>query len=366
MSLIINLINFKKIRYTVSNLLNYPTRKNIRYFWNLGRGLGIILVVQIITGILLTFYYTPSSNEAFRRSDFVGREVFGGYLLRILHLNGASVYFFCLYLHISRGVFYSRFSQSKTWSSGVIIYLISMGIAFLGYVLPWGQISFWGASVITNLVATIPILGPTLVLWVWGGFNVNNATLSMFFSLHYILPLFISVIILIHIFFLHEYGRTTPQKTHREVAKISFGEYFLTKDMLNIPPLVFFYSLTFFGPWVLGDPENWIPADPIKRPVHIQPEWYFLFAYAILRSVPNKLGGVICLLLRVLVLFLLPAQGDWEPKKGRIHTIVLRFLLVVFISLTWLGGCGVEDPFILVGQIYSIIYFLVFGLFIML
>lgn len=241
---------------------------------------------------------------------------------------------------------------------------MSIGIAFLGYVLPWGQISFWGASVITNLVATIPVIGPSLVLWVWGGFNVNNATLSLFFSLHYLLPLVLMVIILAHIFFLHEQGRLTPQKIHNRLGKISFGEYFVTKDLLNIPLLLIFYALTFLSPWALGDPENWIPADPIKSPVHIQPEWYFLFAYAILRSVPNKLGGVICLLLRVCILFVLPLQGTLEQRNSRIQLVVLGFFGVTFLSLTWLGGCGVEAPFIIIGQFYRLFYFFILGLFI--
>lgn len=321
-------------------------------------------MAQILTGFLLTFYFVPHATESFFRSDFIGRELDGGYTLRILHLNGASLFFFFIYCHIARGLFYNRPGQTKTWFSGTIIYFISIGIAFLGYVLPWGQISFWGASVITNLVATIPIVGTKIVLWIWGGFNVNKATLSLFFTLHYLLPLILVVFILLHIFFLHENGRISPQKIHLREGKISFGEYFIIKDILNIPVILIFFSFCFLSPWRLGDPENWIPANPIKSPVHIQPEWYFLFAYGILRSVPNKLGGVICLVLRVLVLIILPIKKKIEQGNNMIQKITLSILGRIFFSLTWLGGCRVEAPFILAGQIYRVLYFLFFFLFI--
>ncbi len=323
----------------------------------------MVLVLQIISGILLTFYFIPSSEGAFLSSDFLTREVWGGYILRTVHLNGASIFFFLLYSHMARGIFYGGFFQKKTWFSGSLIYLLSIGIAFLGYVLPWGQISFWGASVITNLVATIPFVGIRIVLWIWGGFNVNRSTLSLFFSFHYLLPIILIVFIFFHIFFLHESGRTSPQKMHSIRGKISFREYFLVKDSLRLPFLLFIYSICFFSPWSLGDVENWIPANPIKSPVHIQPEWYFLFAYAILRRVPNKLGGVICLLVRVCILFLLPLGGSWEQKNSFLNKRTLSFFLIIFFSLTWLGGCGVEDPFIIVGQFYSLNYFLWFSLF---
>jgi ubiquinol-cytochrome c reductase cytochrome b subunit len=310
-----------------------------------------------MTGFILTFYYVPHSTEAFFSSDFLRRELDGGYTLRILHLNGASLFFFFIYCHIARGILYNRTNQRKTWFSGVIIYLMAIGIAFLGYVLPWGQISFWGASVITNLVATVPVVGTKLVLWIWGGFNVNKATLSLFFTLHYLIPLILIIFVFVHILFLHEYGRTRPQKIHLREGKVSFGEYFLIKDILNTPIILTFFSLSFLSPWILGDPENWIPANPIKRPVHIQPEWYFLFAYGILRRVPNKLGGVVCLLLRVLILVILPIKKKIEQRNRLIHKYVLGILGRIFMSLTWLGGCRVEAPFILAGQVYRILYF---------
>lgn len=322
--------------------------------------MGIILIVQIFSGFLLTFFYIPSAEAAFQRSDFLSREIFGGFLLRIIHLNGASFFFFCIYFHISRGIFYICFVQTKTWFSGVLIYLMSIGIAFLGYVLPWGQISFWGASVITNLIATAPVIGTKIVLWVWGGYNVNSATLTIFFTIHYLLPFVLIILIFFHLFFLHEAGRITPLKRHSRAGKISFCEYFFIKDSINIPVILLIYSLCFFSPWSLGDPENWIPADPIKSPVHIQPEWYFLFAYAILRRVPNKLGGVICLLLRVLIFFLLVGYKKWEQKNSVVMKFFLIFFFITFLSLTWLGGCGVEAPFILFSQVYSFFYFFTF------
>ncbi len=211
-------------------------------------------------------------------------------------------------------------------------------------------------------MATIPIIGPKLVLWVWGGYNVNKRTLSIFFSLHFFLPFLIFILIFLHIFFLHTTGRITPQKIHDSGRKVSFYEYFLIKDCINIPIIFFFYSIFFFYPWSLGDTENWIPANPIKRPVHIQPEWYFLFAYAILRRIPNKLGGVIFLLLRVLILFFLPLFNNWEQKNSIIIKFLLRFFFSIFFLLTWLGGCRVEAPFFLWSQIFNFFYFLIFFL----
>ena len=341
--------------------MEYPSRKSLSFFWNFGRILGIIIVVQVLTGVLLVFFYTPSVLLAFDRVDYLGREVWCGFLLRILHLNGASLIFLLLFIHISRGFIYSRHTLTFPWLSGSTLFLLLMGIAFLGYVLPWGQMSFWGATVITNLIRTIPIVGPKVVTWVWGGYNVNNATLSLFFALHYLLPFVVLALILIHLLLLHETRRTSSIFIHERFRKVKFTPYYTNKDIMNVVFLLIFFALVLFSPWTLGDPDNWIPANPMVSPVHIQPEWYFLFAYAILRRVPNKLGGVIALLLRVLVLYLFPIFKNKYPQHPILYNFFLGSLAVRILVLTWLGACPVEAPFILCGQIFRVLYFIFIG-----
>lgn len=339
-------------------VINYPAASSLSLFWNLGRFLGFILTIQILTGILLVFFYTPSLIEAFTTVDFLGREVFGGFILRIFHLNGASLFFLFLFLHLGRGLFFRSFKLKNTWMSGVTILLLVMGTAFLGYVLPWGQISFWGATVITNFISTIPFCGPEVVLWLWGGFNVGGPTLSFFFALHYLLPFAVLAFVFIHLIFLHETGRTRPLTSNDNNLRVRFNPFFTSKDFLNFRALCLFFILVFFSPWKLGDPENWIPANPLVRPVHIQPEWYFLFAYAILRAIPRKLGGVIALVLRIFVFYFLPLYKNTESVPNMFFYLSFSLLFLRFLLLTWLGRCPVEEPYIFLRQVFRIIYFL--------
>jgi ubiquinol-cytochrome c reductase cytochrome b subunit len=284
--------------------------------WNFGSILGIVLMVQVLRGLLLTFHYVAHRSLSFEVSDYITREVPGGFSLRILHLNGATLYFCCLYVHIFRGLKYGSYKRKKTWLSGTASYLGSIAVAFLGYVLPWGQISYWGASVITNIVATIPILGAKLIYWVWGRFRVGSATLTFFYSLHFIIPETLLMIRITHLFYLHERGRSTPQNLHSSHGNVRFSPYYTYKDLLNLIPILLCYTTAFFHPWIMGDTENWNTADPIKSPLHIQPEWYFLFAYAILRSIPNKLGGTLALISRVAILVIIPNTRDKKKKTG--------------------------------------------------
>ena len=337
-------------------VIRYPAARSLSLFWNIGRFLGIVLVSQIIRGFFLVFYFVPSINEAFSRVDYIGREVFFGFIFRILHLNGASLFFFIIFLHVGRGLFFRRFFLENTWLSGTSILLLVIATAFLGYVLPWGQISFWGATVITNLISTIPLCGTQLVLWLWGGFNVGGATLCFFFSLHYLLPFIVLIIVFLHLIFLHETRRTRSLSTRDNFYRISFSPFFTSKDFLNVIFFLIFFIFCLNLPWVLGDPENWVPANALASPVHIQPEWYFLFAYAILRCIPRKLGGVIALVFRVVLLYFLP----FFCQKYNINFIYLFILSIFFTSffiLTWLGSCPVEGPFIFLRQFFRLLYF---------
>ena len=316
-------------------------------------------MTQIATGFFLVFYFIPSINEAFSRVDYIGREVFYGFIFRILHLNGASLFFFVIFLHVGRGLFFRRFYLENTWLSGRTILFLVMATAFLGYVLPWGQISFWGATVITNLISTIPLCGTQLVLWLWGGFNVGGATLCFFFALHYLLPFVVAALAMLHLIFLHETRSTRSLNTRDSYYRISFSPFFTRKDFLNIVFFFIFFIFCLNFPWVLGDPENWVTANALARPVHIQPEWYFLFAYAILRCIPRKLGGVIALVLRVACLYFLPFFCQ-KNNTNLIYLFNLSFFFVSFFILTWLGSCPVEEPFIFLRQFFRVIYFLTF------
>lgn len=320
--------------------------------------LGVILAVQIVTGVFLVFYFVSSHTLSFDSVDFIGREVFGGFLVRIIHLNGASLFFLFLFLHLGRGLFFQSFKLSKTWLSGVTIILVVIGTAFLGYVLPWGQMSFWGATVITNFISTIPVCGGEIVLWVWGGFNVGGPTLTFFFTLHYLLPFLVLVLVGGHLIFLHETGSTSPLTTNDPLLRVRFSPFYTSKDRLNLVFVILFFRLVMFTPWVLGDPENWIPANALVRPVHIQPEWYFLFAYAILRCIPNKLGGVIALVARVTVFYGFAVVKFIKTVPTFFHVLNLRIFLFRFTILTWLGRCPVEPPFVLLRQVGRAVYFL--------
>jgi len=294
------------------------------------------------------------------------RDVALGWEFRIIHANGARFFFVCLYLHIARGLYYSSHFKLHVWIIGCTIFLITIATAFLGYVLPWGQISFWGATVITNLFSAIPLIGNDIVFWLWGGFAVDNASLTRFFTLHFLLPFIIAALSGIHLFFLHISGSSNPLGVNNKRDKLKFHPYFSFKDLIGVLLIIqFFAFFCFFYPWSLGDPENFISANPLVTPVHIQPEWYFLFAYAILRSIPNKLGGVLALFASVLIFYFLPYISFYKINSLRflpLNKIIFWIFICVVILLTWIGACPVEIPYILIGQILSIIYFIWFTL----
>jgi len=345
-----------------SNLVQLPTPSSISSFWNFGSLLGLCLIIQISTGLFLAIHYSNDINLAFERVRHISRDVNYGWLLRIIHANGARFFFICLYLHVGRGLYYISYYYVITWLVGVIILFAVIGAAFLGYVLPWGQISFWGATVITNLFSAAPFIGEDLVQWLWGGFAVRNPTLTRFFSLHFLVPFVVAALRAVHLLFLHQRGRGNPLGLNRNFDKVSFHPYFRLKDLFGFIVICFILTvLCLYKPWILGDPENFIPANPLVTPVHIQPEWYFLIAYAILRSIPNKIGGVLALVISIAVLIICPFL-----PRGKFRGLVfypLRKIIFwnhinVVILLTWIGARPVEDPYILTGQILSIIYFL--------
>nr|ARH53738.1 cytochrome b [Blethisa multipunctata] len=345
-------------------LVDLPTPTNISLWWNFGSLLGLCLMIQIITGLFLAMHYTANIEMAFNSVNHICRDVNYGWLLRTLHANGASFFFICIYLHIGRGMYYGSYKFTHTWMVGVIILLLVMGTAFMGYVLPWGQMSFWGATVITNLLSAIPYLGTMLVQWIWGGFAVDNATLTRFFTIHFLLPFIVVAAVMIHLLFLHQTGSNNPLGINSNIDKIPFHPYFSFKDIMGFIMLMMTLTiLTLLNPYYLGDPDNFIPANPLVTPVHIQPEWYFLFAYAILRSIPNKLGGVIALLMSILILMILPfynLSNFQSLKFYPINQILFWLFFIIVILLTWIGMRPVEDPYIFTGQILTVLYFLYF------
>nr|QJQ37614.1 cytochrome b [Graphium parus] len=347
-----------------SSLIDLPSPSNISSWWNFGSLLGLCLIIQIITGLFLTMYYTANIELAFYSVNYICRNVNYGWLIRTLHANGASFFFICIYLHIGRGIYYESFNLKYTWMIGVIILFILMATAFMGYVLPWGQMSFWGATVITNLLSAIPYLGTMLVNWIWGGFAVDNATLTRFYSFHFLFPFIIMMLIMIHLLFLHQTGSNNPLGINSNLDKIPFHPFFSFKDLIGFIILLFsLILLTLTNPYLLGDPDNFIPANPLVTPIHIQPEWYFLFAYAILRSIPNKLGGVIALVMSILILIILPLTFNKKIQGIQfypLNQILFWFMVMTIILLTWIGARPVEDPYIITGQLLTIIYFLYF------
>nr|YP_009711863.1 cytochrome b [Daphnia laevis]QGA47440.1 cytochrome b [Daphnia laevis] len=347
-------------------IVDLPAPSNISAWWNFGSLLGLCLITQIATGLFLAMHYTPHVDFAFNSVVHIIRDVNYGWLLRTIHANGASFFFICLYLHVGRGMFYGSYLYIFTWFSGILLLLLTMGAAFMGYVLPWGQMSFWGATVITNLLSAIPYVGDMVVQWVWGGFAVDNATLNRFFSFHFIIPFIIMAVVMIHLLFLHQSGSNNPLGLKSDAEKIPFHPYFTIKDLVGfLIMLCALILLTLLTPNLLGDPENFNPANPLVTPVHIQPEWYFLFAYAILRSIPNKLGGVIALLMSILILAIMPV---WHKSdlRGLSFYPLNKFLFWMMVGtvfiLTWIGAKPVEEPYVLIGQLFTVIYF---GYFIM-
>lgn len=344
------------------SLVDLPSPSNISVWWNFGSLLGLCLGVQIVTGLFLAMHYVDHVDLAFSSVSHIVRDVNYGWLLRAMHANGASFFFICLYLHVGRGIYYISYFYMETWNIGVVIFILTMATAFVGYVLPWGQMSFWGATVITNLLSAIPYIGTTLVQWLWGGFSVDNATLTRFFTFHFLLPFIIAALSGVHLLFLHQTGSSNPLGLNRNSDKIPFHWYFSTKDIRGF--LVYFIllvGLATLAPNAFTDPENFIPANPLVTPVHIQPEWYFLFAYAILRSIPNKLGGVLGLLFSLLVLLTLPITTSIMKFRGRafypLNQVLFWSFCGVFLLLTWIGSRPVESPFEGIGQVMTVAYF---------
>nr|ACL82841.1 cytochrome b [Macropodus hongkongensis] len=349
-------------------LVDLPTPASISAWWNFGSLLGLCLIIQIITGLFLAMHYTSDISLAFSSVAHICRDVNYGWLIRNMHANGASFFFICIYLHIGRGLYYGSYMYKETWNIGVVLFLLTMMTAFVGYVLPWGQMSFWGATVITNLLSAVPYVGNMLVQWIWGGFSVDNATLTRFFAFHFLFPFIIAAMTIIHLLFLHETGSNNPLGLNSNVDKITFHPYFSYKDLLGFAILLIaLISLSLFSPNLLGDPDNFTPANPLVTPPHIKPEWYFLFAYAILRSIPNKLGGVLALLASILVLMLVPFLHTSKQRSMTFRPIsqfMFWTLIADVLILTWIGGMPVEDPYIIIGQIASLLYFLLFLVFI--
>nr|WBU94834.1 cytochrome b [Anguis colchica] len=347
-----------------SSLIDLPTPPNLSSWWNFGSLLGLCLIMQIMTGIFLAMHYTPHISLAFSSIAHICRDVQYGWLLRNLHANGASMFFFCIYAHIGRGLYYGSHTLKKTWYSGVALLLMLMATAFLGYVLPWGQMSFWGATVITNLSSAFPYIGTAIVQWTWGGFAIDNATLTRFFTLHFALPFGLAGVMMIHLLFLHETGSNNPLGISSNTDKIRFHPYYTYKDLLGASIFTtILATLALLSPDLLGDPENFNPANPMVTPPHIKPEWYFLFAYAILRSIPNKIGGVLALLFSVLILVLIPSLHASKQQAMTFRPLSqLTFWLTItnILILTWIGAQPVEQPFIIIGQIASTLYFSLF------
>lgn len=347
-----------------SHIVSYPTPINLNYLWSFGSAAGICLVIQIITGILLAMHYTPHVDLAFNSVEHIMRDVNNGWLMRYLHANGASMFFIVVYCHIFRGLFYGSYiyPREKLWISGVVIFLLMMATAFMGYVLPWGQMSFWGATVITNLFSAIPLVGSSIVEWLWGGFSVGNATLNRFFSLHFFMPFAIAGAVILHLSLLHTEGSSNPLGVNTNVQTISFYPYFYVKDLFAFFILLLAFSIiVVYYPNTLGHPDNYIPANPMSTPAHIVPEWYFLPFYAILRSIPDKLGGVVAMISAILILMIIPfmntskfRSGDFKP----IFAFSYWFLVSTFLLLGWIGQKPVETPYIEVGMIATGIYFI--------
>ncbi len=356
--------NQKFLLATLNNhIVDYPTPVNISYFWGFGSLAGFILVIQILTGIFLAIHYTANVELAFSSVEHIIRDVYNGWLLRYLHANGASFFFIVVYIHMFRGLYYGSYIHPREllWCSGVVILILIIATAFIGYVLPWGQISFWGATVITNLISALPAVGEPIVIWIWGGFSVDNPTLNRFFSLHYLLPFLIVALVLIHLLLLHVEGSNNPLGVTSYNNTISFFPYFYVKDLFGFVTLIFFFCFfVFFYPNIIGHPDNYIAANPMVTPAHIVPEWYFLPFYAILRSIPHKLGGVIAMFGSLVGLIALPFINTSEVRSTTFRPIFQKFFwffLVNCLLLGWIGQNVVEYPFVEIGQLCTLFYF---------
>jgi len=348
-----------------NHIVDYPTPLNLNYMWNFGSLAGICLVIQILTGIFLAMHYTPHIDYAFVSIEHIMRDVNNGWLIRYLHANGASMFFIIVYIHMFRGLYYGSYMapRQELWFSGVTIFLLMMATGFMGYVLPWGQMSFWGVTVITNLFSAIPFIGENITQWLWGGFSVDNATLNRFFSLHYLLPFLIAGLSLVHLILLHDNGSNNPLGIDSKTAKITFYPYFYVKDLFGFLLFCLFFSFfVFFSPNFLGHPDNYIPANSLVTPAHIVPEWYYLPFYAILRSIPDKLGGVIAMFASILILYLLPIINLSKIRSTFFRPLYRNIFWIFVINslvLGWIGQNVVEYPFVEIGQIATFLYFFI-------
>jgi len=356
------------LAFVANHLIYYPTPINLTYAWSFGSAAGICLIIQMISGIFLAMHYTPHIDFAFSSVEHIMRDVNHGWLVRYIHANGASMFFIVVYCHIFRGLYYGSYMHPRQllWCTGVIIFILMMGTAFMGYVLPWGQMSFWGATVITSLVTALPIIGKKIVLWLWGGFTVNNPTLNRFFSIHFVLPFVIAGLTIIHLALLHKDGSNNPIgcDTPNNGSKIPFYPYFFVKDLHAFFIFLFVFAVfVYFAPNALGHPDNYIPADPMHTPAHIVPEWYFLPFYAILRSIPDKIGGVVAMGGSILVLFTVQFTNTSKIKSTHFRPLfkVCYWLFISdFIILIWVGQKPIKNTYIFIGQVATCYYFIFF------
>lgn len=350
-------------------IYDLPVRVNLSIWWNFGSLLGLCLVIQIVRGLFLAIHYTPNVDIAFGSVAHIMRDVNRGWFLRRLHANGASFFFLCAYAHVGRGIYYGSYGLVHVWGRGVLILFILMAIAFMGYVLPWGQMSYWGATVITNMVTAIPYIGKDVLHWLWGGYTVGNPTLVRFYVFHFLFPFILVVLVIAHIVFLHEAGSNNPLGVEGDGDKVPFHIYYSIKDLFGFRVMIWaLLYVCLLNPDIFLESENFNPANPLVTPVHIQPEWYFLFAYAILRSIPNKGGGVLALVLSVAALMLLPALrarygGCLSCGINPISQFLFWRFAGVFGVLTWIGTCPVEVPYVKIGQLFTFLYFRFFFLY---
>jgi ubiquinol-cytochrome c reductase cytochrome b/c1 subunit len=351
--------------FVKESALDFPTPKNLNYFWTFGGILALMLVVQILTGLILVMHYTPQVDLAFASKEHIIRNVNSGWMIQKFHEVGASMFFIAVYLHMFRGMYYGSYKAPREvlWMIGVIIYLVMMATAFMGYVLPWGQMSFWGAKVITNLFSAIPFVGDSVTTWLWGGYSVDNPTLNRFFSLHYLLPFVLAGIVILHIWALHVPGNNNPTGVESKSGQdtVPFHPYYTTKDAFAIGVfLLFFCFWVFYRPDYLGHAINYEPANPLVTPAHIVPEWYYLPFYAILRSVPSKLGGVIAMFGSILILFVLPWLDTSRVRSGNYRPIFKGFFIVfaiVCVALGYLGSKPAEGAYVVWSRILTVYYF---------